>query len=92
MIVRILGEGQYALDDTGLDELNMLDTRLQDAVEAGDSAAFAPALAALLDAVRVRGEPVPGEVLAPSDLVLPAADASLGEIRTMLGDDGLIPG
>jgi hypothetical protein len=27
-----------------------------------------------------------------SDLVLPHAEASLGEVRAMLGDGGLIPG
>ena len=36
MIVRILGEGQYDLDDHALDALNGLDTQIESAIEAGD--------------------------------------------------------
>jgi hypothetical protein len=49
------------------------------------------ALGALLDAVRERGVPLPDDALEPSELILPAADASLEEVRAMLTDDGLIP-
>ncbi|PXY28484.1 hypothetical protein BAY60_18200 [Prauserella muralis] len=92
MIIRILGEGQYEVDDSRVDELNVLDTQLQEAVEEGDADLLGPVLAALLTAVRERGAPVAAEVLVPSELVLPAPDASLSEIRAMLSDDGLIPG
>jgi hypothetical protein len=92
MIVRILGEGQVELADTELDGLNKLDDDLQGAVDSGDDAAFAGALAALLDRVRQVGTPLPDDELVPSDLVLPSADASLAEVRELLSDDGLIPG
>ena len=52
MIVRILGEGQYDVDDDALDRLNALDAEVEAAVEAGDEAAFAAALTALHDGVR----------------------------------------
>ena len=48
MIVRILGEGQFRVDDAVTAELNQLDTELESAVEHGDEPAFRAALTALL--------------------------------------------
>jgi hypothetical protein len=92
MIVRILGEGQFVLPEDALDRLNELDSAVEAAVEAGDEAAFAPALAALLDGVRTVGTPHEIDSLDESDLILPPADATLLEVRDLLEDDGLIPG
>ncbi|MEU9125017.1 hypothetical protein AB0C96_35130 [Streptomyces sp. NPDC048506] len=92
MIMRILGEGQYEIADEHLDRLNELDAPLQSAAEAGDEAAFATALSALLDEVRSLGTPVPDATITPSDLVLPDADTSLTQVRDLLLDEGLIPG
>ena len=41
MIVRILGEGQFRVDDAATAELNRLDTELETAVNHNDEAAFA---------------------------------------------------
>ena len=92
MIVRILGEGQRTVADGDLEGLNGFDNDLIAAVESGDEDGFGQALAALLDKVRQVGTPVPDDEIVPSDLVLPSADASLAEVRELLGDDGLIPG
>ena len=92
MIVRILGEGQLEIDDSASDELNKLDAALDSAVKAGDEEAFRPALAALLDRIRALGTPVAADSLAPSDLILPYAEANLEEVRELLTDDGLIAG
>ena len=92
MIVRILGEGQLQVEDAAAGELNALDAALEKAVNEGDEGAFAPALAALLDRVRALGTPLAAEALEPSDLILPPADADLAEVRTMLTEDGHIPG
>jgi len=92
MIVRILGEGQYDVSDAALDALNALDAAVETAVEVGDEAAFATSLAALLDGVRSAGVPRGADALDESDLILPPADASIAEVRDLLGDDGLIPG
>ena len=92
MIVRILGEGQRDVPESELDSLNALDDQLQAAVDSGADDAFASALTALLDRVRQVGKPLPDDELVPSDLVLPSADASLAEVRELLGDEGLIPG
>ena len=92
MIVRILGEGQRDVPDAELDGLNALDDAVQTAVDGGDEARFAESLTALLTRVREVGTPLPDDELVPSDLVLPSSDASLAEVRELLGDEGLIPG
>ncbi len=92
MIVRILGEGQFDVPDTALDQLNELDEALVTAVESDDTDGFGRALAELLAGVRAAATPHPADTLDSSDLILPSPDASLAEVRALLGDDGLIPG
>ena len=92
MIVRILGEGQFNVDDSDTAELNRLDTQLEAAVERNDETAFTAALHGLLDQVRALGAPLPSDALEPSDLILPSPDSSMDEVRKLLTDDGLIPG
>jgi len=91
MIVRILGEGQFELEDSAAAELNVLDSALETAVEQGDESGFRSALDALLGRIRAVGSPVQADVLEPSELILPRADASMAEVRKLL-TDGLIPG
>ncbi|MGW6862362.1 PspA-associated protein PspAA [Streptomyces xanthophaeus] len=92
MIVRIMGEGQVELGDEHLPELNKLDDELLAEMEGGDGEGFRRTLGALLEAVRRLGEPLPDEALEPSELILPAPEATLDEVKEMLKDDGLIPG
>jgi hypothetical protein len=92
VIVRIMGEGQVQVADAQVAELNTLDDELLAAIESGDEEGFHRTLSALLDGVRRLGEPLPDDSLEPSELILPAADATLDEVRQMLGDEGLIPG
>ena len=94
MIVRILSEGQYAVDDAHADLLNGLDSGLERAVEAGDEAGFRSALTELLAQVRTVGERLPDDSLEPSDAVVPDETSSLEEVRALLADtsEGLIPG
>ncbi|MCX5270942.1 PspA-associated protein PspAA [Streptomyces virginiae] len=92
MIVRIMGEGQVEVADSHFPELNKLDDELLAEMEGGDEDGFRRTLGALLDAVRRLGTPLPDDALEPSELILPAADAGLDEVREMLRDDGLIPG
>lgn len=91
MIIRILTQGQYDLPDDQLTELNRLDEHIVEAVEADDGEAFAAALHQLLTAVLAAGSPVPLDSLVTSDLVLPAPDSTLDEVRELLGDEGLVP-
>jgi hypothetical protein len=92
MIVRILGEGQWELDDAHVDALNTLDEQVESAVASGDRQTFSQSLDALLNAVRTAGSRLPDDSLIDSGLILPHADATLEEVRDLLADDGLIPG
>ncbi|MFE5797692.1 hypothetical protein ACFQ8C_34645 [Streptomyces sp. NPDC056503] len=92
MIVRIMGEGQRELADSHVAELNKLDDELLAEMESGDGEGFRRTLAALLDAVRRLGAPLPDDALQPSELILPSPDATLDDVRKMLSGDGLIPG
>lgn len=80
------------LADSHLTELNKLDDVLLAEMETGDGPGFRRTLHLLLDKVRELGEPLPDDALDPSDLILPSPDATLEEVRELLGDDGLIPG
>jgi hypothetical protein len=53
---------------------------------------FRTALAGLLAGVRSNGTHHAEDSLDESDLILPPGDASIDEVRELLGDDGLIPG
>ncbi len=91
MIVRILSRGQYEVPDDRLGALNEVDERIVEAVGAGDGEAFAVALEQLLAVVVDAGSPVPLDSLVSSDLVLPAPNSTLDEVRELLGDEGLVP-
>jgi hypothetical protein len=92
VIVRILGEGQFRVDDADAAELNQMDADLEAAVERGDEAAFTSALTNLLAQVHAHGSPLPPDILESSDLILPHEDSSMAEVRKLLTDEGLIPG
>jgi hypothetical protein len=91
VIVRVLGEGQWRVDEDLRARLNELDDDVAKAVDAGDESALHTSLAALADAVRSGGERLPDEDLSPSDAIVPPADLSLDEARELLESDGFIP-
>ena len=83
MIARILHEGQYELPASALADLRKLDDELMERLTAGDAAGFAGRRDALLALVRSEGQVLPAEVLRESDLVLPPADMTLEEARSL---------
>jgi hypothetical protein len=91
MIVRIMGEGQLRIEKEDLGALNSLDDELEAAIGSADEEEFRKALGTLFDRVRAVGAPVPSDSLEPSELILPPPDAAMDEVKSMLGDGGLIP-
>ncbi|RNL81768.1 PspA-associated protein PspAA [Halostreptopolyspora alba] len=91
MIVRIMGEGQLDLSEADFDLLEEFDQTIEQAIESENEEAFRRALRELLDKVREDGTPLADDSLEPSQFILPPADASMAEVRSMLGDEGLIP-
>jgi len=94
MIVRILNEGQWRLSDDAVRRLNSFDDAVEQAVTADDQDQLTSALDRLLDRIRLTGTQVPDEELEDSDLILPAADSTVEEVRQLLNEseEGLIPG
>ncbi len=91
MIVRLMGEGQYRLDDRLREQLNQLDNQTVEAVETGDLDRLHSLLGRLHQTVRDQGEPLDGSDLSASDLIIPPDDLTLEEAREIFHGDGLIP-
>lgn len=91
MIVRLMGEGQYRIDDALLERLNSLDDAASAAIDANDQPALEQHLAAIWATVRTEGTPLADDDLSPSDAIVPPFDLSLEEARRLLGDEGFIP-
>jgi len=87
MIVRILGEGQFELDQAEAASLGDLDKQLLAALEASDEPKFHEVLSHLVEAVRAAGKPVGPEVFVPSDLTVPNESASLAELRELMNSE-----
>ena len=91
MIVRILTEGQYRLDDGILGRVNELDNACVEAVDAGDEARFREALTTLLELVRSEGQPLADDELVESQIMLPPPDTKMSEVAQEFTGEGLIP-
>ena len=93
MIVRILNEGQWELSDEAVRSLNLVDDELEKAVAANDQERLTATLGSLLDQVRDSGRVLRDDDLRDSDLILPAADSTVEEVRALLSEssEGLIP-
>lgn len=91
MIVRIMGEGQWRVEDADCAALNELDAAAAEALEAGHEDEFRAKLRELAQAVRDKGSRLDDADLSPSDGIVPPDDLSLDEARELFTGDGLIP-
>ena len=91
MIVRLMGEGQFEVDDEVAKGLNDLDEQAAQAVEQGDEGQLAELLKRMADAVRSNGARVPDDDLRGSEAIVPPDDLSLDEARQLFDGEGLIP-
>ena len=91
MIVRLMGEGQYRIDDSLRERLNELDGQAMGALEAEDEKTLDAKLQDMWDLVQAEGDPLPADDLSPSDVLIPPADLTLEETRELFQDEGLIP-
>ncbi len=90
MIVRVLGDAQYELDQSALAPLQELDERCLRALDGDDEEGFHTCYAQLLAVLRSAGRPLADDDLRTSDLMLPPVDVSMEEARRDLGEHGLI--
>jgi hypothetical protein len=91
MIVRVMSEGQYRLDDSHHAKLDELDDLVVARVDAGDEPGYTAAFSELLSFVREQGIPLDAEELVGSDFMLPPADLSFAEAGNEFTGEGLIP-
>jgi len=92
MIVRLMGEGQWKIDDGVIARLNELDEKAMGALERGDEEALDGTLERMAELVRQEGAPLEDDDLHPSDVVIPPTDLTLEETRELFDDSqGLIP-
>ena len=91
MIVRLMGEGQFEIDDEVAKGLNDLDEQAAQAVEQRDEERLAELLRRMGEAVRSNGTRIPDDDLSASEAIVPPEDLSLDEARLLFEDEGLIP-
>jgi PspAA-like protein len=91
VIVRLMGEGQYRVDESLQERLNELDDRAGAALEANDEIALDRALDEMFALVRREGEKLPDDDLSTSDTVIPPSDTTLEEARQLMSQEGYIP-
>ena len=91
MIARLMGDGQYRIEDDLHAELNKLDDQAMAALEANDEAALDARLDEIWQLVKERGERLADDDLSASDLIVPPSDLTLEETRALFSEEGLIP-
>jgi hypothetical protein len=91
VIVRLMGEGQFEVDEEVAKGLHDLDEQAGEAVERGDEEQLREVLQRMAEAVRMNGARVPDDDLSPSEAIVPPDDLTLAEARELFEDEGLIP-
>jgi hypothetical protein len=94
MIVRVLGEGQYHLDESDIAVVERADDAVEAAIAAGDQVAFSEALRSLIETIADVGTPVADDDFVTSDVIVPDIDTTLAEAAALEEEpgEGLIPG
>ncbi|HPS91450.1 MAG TPA: hypothetical protein PKV33_04785 [Methanothrix sp.] len=92
MIIRILGEGQFRLDDSLVQKINKIDNQIVDHVSKGKKTEYVQDLANLISTIKELAEPVDPVEILPSDIIIPPSDLSFEEARKVFCDEGLIKG
>jgi hypothetical protein len=89
MIVRILSENQYRLDDAHLQTITKMDNQLEEAASKGDETQFGALLEQLVGFIREHGQVVPDEELVTSQLLIPPPDMQMAEARKYFEENDL---
>jgi predicted transcriptional regulator len=87
MIIRILGDHRYEVDDSEEARIVELDDALTASLDAGDEAPFTSALDGIISWVQSVGKVLEHDDLRTSDLVVPNQGSTVEEVRQLLESD-----
>jgi hypothetical protein len=92
-IVRIMGQGQFTVDNTTLKKLNEIDDSIVQLVstERSDDIEFRKRLTELTSIVESNGHPLDPKEIIQSDIILPSTDLSIDEAKKLFKGEGVIP-
>jgi len=92
-VVRIMGQGQYTVDDKTLRKLNNIDNAMVELVgrERSDDVEFKKKLTELSEMVMKNGKPLDPKEIIKSDIILPSVDLSIDEAKRLFKGEGVIP-
>jgi hypothetical protein len=91
VIVRLMGEGQFRVDEGLASQLDELDDQAVAALERDDEPELDRTLEAMWRMVHAQGTRLPDDELAPSDVLIPPSDLTLEETRLLFSEHGLVP-
>jgi hypothetical protein len=90
MIIRLMGLGQYRIEDRHMEELNRIDNTLVDIVQKDDHERFQQTYQQLINYVQTHGTPVPEGEIVESHIIIPPEDLTLEEARKIFKGQGII--
>jgi hypothetical protein len=92
-IVRIMGQGQFTVDNKTLRKLSKVDNYIVQLVSSDrpDDTEFKKRLAQLTDIVEMTGKPLNPKDIIRSDIILPSVDLSVDDAKKLFKGEGVIP-
>jgi hypothetical protein len=92
-IVRIMGQGQFTVDNVTLKRLSELDDSIVQLVskDRSDDTEFRNRLTELTKIVESKGKPLDPKEIIQSDIILPSTDLSVDEAKKLFEGEGVIP-
>ena len=95
IVVRILGYGQYIVDDNVMHEINTVDNKIVKLLESGENddsvrAEFEKHLKVLNIIVEEKGNAIESKEILQSDVAIPGQDITLEEARKLFKGEGIV--
>lgn len=92
-IVRIMGQGQFMIDNKILKKLNQIDNSIVQLVsnDRTDNTEFKKRLSELTDIVERNSKQLDPKEIVQSDIILPSTDLSIEEAKRLFQGEGVVP-
>jgi hypothetical protein len=92
-IVRIMGQGQFTVDNKALRELSRIDNSIVQLVsnDRPNVTEFKKRLTQLTKIVEMTGKPLSPKEIIQSDIILPSVDLSIDEAKKLFKGEGVVP-